>query len=439
MKRARLGRRAFLAAASAGFGTLAGCLGRNPFGGGADTEKPDDSAVYNVEAHGLSGDGETEVGSTLQDLLDTVAADGGGVVYFPAGRYRFEQTPLIGSNTTIRGTGEATVFEGVRPDGEQGRALLSNRGYDERGYGGASGWSVRNVRVDSPDSNGIMPAHTEDVRLENIHGDAVLYHHIDVVSSRNVIVDGYRADRGGEADSDAPIQFDAQQTGVSANAVWDGSDAVPVEDDDTPTEDCTLRNFTIDAENGPSHGVHVHRGEHSGLTIADGSITGCQYTALRSDPGELLHGLTIRNVSCLDNARGITLGHVGGGRDGLTITDSTIRTNDRELAAGSGLYAAGFDSARVSNVTVDGEFTNSIIFDDMSDLQMNSITARGAVDQAFRFRENVDVGLTSARAADSGGAGIYSGPGSTVAYGDVTFDNVGSEVVADGGVTQKLG
>lgn len=103
------------------------------------------------------------------------------------------------------------------------------------------------------------------------------------------------------------------------------------------------------------------------------------------------------------------------------------------------MYAAGFNGAGISNVTVAGEFTNSIIFDDMSDLRMNNLTAQGAVDQAFRFRENVDATLTTARAADCGGAGIYSGPDSSVAYGGVTFDNVGTEVVVDGTLREWSG
>jgi len=267
---------------------------------------------------------------------------------------------------------------------------------------------------------------------KNIYGDAIRHHHIDIVSSRNVVVDGYWARRGGEADSNAPIQFDAQRRGTAVNGVWDGNDGTLVADDDTPTERCTLRNFEIDAENEPSHGVHIHRGPHESITVTNGSITGCQFTAIRSDPDSLLADVTVDNVTCLENARGITLGHVEDGRRDLTITNVTIRTDDGELAAGSGLYAAGFDRSGISNVAVNGAFTNSIIFDDMRDLKLTNATATGAVDQAFRFRENVDVTLTTARAADSGGAAIYSGPGSTVAYGGVTFDDVGREVAGDG-------
>lgn len=432
MNRSRLRRRRFLGAVGTGVGTVAGCLGG---GSGDEAERPTqdpDATVWNVADHGIVGDGTTEVGGRVHELLDAVDADGGGVVSFPPGRYLFERTPLVGDDTVLVGAGRSTVFEGVRPDGTTGRALISNKGYDETAYSGASNWGIRDVRIDSPDSNGIMPAHAENVRLENVHGDAVYYHHIDIVSCRGVTVDGYRATRGGEGDSDAPIQFDAQRSGVSANEIWDGSETAPTNDDDTPTTRCRLTDFVIDPENAPSHGIHLHRGGHESVAITDGYVAGCRFTAVRSDPGGSITDLTISRVSCLDNARGITLGHVERGRTDLTISDVTIRTNDGETAAGSGVYAAGFDGAGVSNVVVDGEFTNSVVFDDMIDLKMSTITATGAVNQAFRFRENVDATLTTARAADCGGAGIYSGPGSSVAYGGVSFENVGTEVGGDG-------
>lgn len=431
-----LRRREFLAAASAGVGAVAGWTGRDLLAGDTVPDQPDAAATWNVERHGIAGDGSTEVGADVHELLASVDTEGGGIVYFPPGRYLFERTPLIGDNTLLVGAGRPTVFEGVRPDGNEGGALLSNRGYDEPGYAGASNWGVRDVRIDSSASNGIMPAHAENVRLEGLYGDAIYYHHVDAVSSKNVVVDGYQATRGGDGDSDAPLQFDAQRDGVQWNGIWDGERIRLVEDDDTPTRNCTLRNFRIEPANSPAYGVQIHRGRHDSITIADGVITGCEFTAIRSDPDEELTDLSVRGVSCLENARGITLGHADDGRRGVTISDVVIRTDESEVAGGSGLYAAGVDGSAISNVTVTGEFTNSIMFDDMLDLKMSNVTAEGAEDQAFRFRDDVDVTLTTARAADCGGAGIYAGPGSNVAYGGVTFDDVGAEVVADGNLRE---
>ncbi|NUB92728.1 hypothetical protein HT576_17105 [Haloterrigena sp. SYSU A121-1] len=394
--------------------------------------RTEETPVWNVEAHGIEGDGETEVGAAVHDLLADVAEAGGGIVYFPPGRYLLERTPLIGDDTILLGAGRATVLEGTRPDGEDGRALLSNRGYDAVDFDGASNWGICNVRIDSPATNGIMPAHAENVRLERIYGDRIYYHHIDVVSSKNVGIDGYWATRGGEAGSDAPIQFDNQTTEIASNSVWDGGEELLAGSDGTPTRNCALENFEIDPENGPEYGVHIHRNGNESITISDGYISGCLYSAIRGDTGDEIEDLTIDSVSCIENARGISLGHVKGGRRELTVSNVTIRTDNRGLAAGSGLYAAGFDGAEISNTVVDGEFTNAILFDDMGDLKLSAVTAKGARDQAFRFRNNVDATLTTARAADCGDAGVYSGAGSSVAYGGVTFEDVGTETDSDG-------
>jgi len=386
-----------------------------------------ETPVWNVEAHGIEGDGTTEVGQAVHDLLERVDEAGGGIVYFPPGRYCLERTPLIGDETMIAGAGRATVLEGVRPDGVEGRALLSNRGFDKPNYEGASNWGVRDVRIDSPETNGIMPAHAENVRLEGIYGDEIYYHHIDIVSCKNVTVDGYWATRGGEGHSDAPFQFDSQNAETSANGVWDGESNPLAADDGTPAKHCTLTNFEIDPTNDPAYGIHIHRDGHESITIENGLVTGCQHSAIRADFDGVIADLTIDGVSCLDNARGISLGGVETGRRELTINNITIRTDDSGLADGSGLYASGFNGASVSNVVVDGAFQNSIIFDDMNDLKLHSVTATGADHQAFRFRENVDATLTTARAAECGTVGIYSGLGCSVAYGGVTFDDVGTK------------
>jgi len=82
---------------------------------------------------------------------------------------------------------------------------------------------------------------------------------VDITDSSDVefldIVNGYWATRGGEGDSDVPLQFDAQQDGVQWNGMWDGEEVLLVTDDDTATTDNTLRSFAIEPENDPKYGV----------------------------------------------------------------------------------------------------------------------------------------------------------------------------------------
>lgn len=402
----------------------------------AEHGRTKETPVWNVEAHGIAGDGETEVGEDVHELLGTVADAGGGIVFFPPGRYLFERTPLIGEETIIRGAGPSTVFEGVRPDGEEGRALISNRGYDETGYNGASNWGIRDIRIDSPESNGIMPAHASNVELSNIYGDRIYYHHIDIVSSKNVVVDGYWATRGGEGHSDAPFQFDNQTEGVNANAIWDGQTAFLSEDDGTPTRNSSLQRFEIDVENGPDYGVEIHRDGNESLTIRNGTISGCQDAAIRADGGIQIGDVLVSHVTCYENARGIRLGQQEDGRDELKLDAITIRTSDDELADGTGIYASGFERAQLTSVSVEGAFTNTFYFDDIDDLQLQSCTSTGAVHQAYRFRKNVCATVTGASAIDCGTVAIYAGEGSSVAYGGVRFENVGTEVEADGEIRE---
>jgi hypothetical protein len=388
--------------------------------------------VWNVEAHGIRGDGEREVGGAVHELLGEVAAAGGGIVYFPPGRYRFERTPLIGCRTVIEGAGHSTVFEGVRPGGEKGRALLSNRGFDRPGYEGASNWAIRNLRIDSPETDGIMPAHAANVRFENIHGGRIYYHHLDIVSSKHVTIDGFRATKGGiDDDSDASVQFDNQNSGTEVNGIWDGRRDIAAEADATAVRNCTLTDFEIHPDNGPRYGVHIHRDGAESITITEGRISGCQHSAIRADTGEKVADLTIDGVSCLENVRGVSLGEIESGRTGLKLNNVTIRTTDDDLAGGSGLYAGGFDGAEISNVSVDGAFVDSIHFDDMDDLKLSNVTARGGEENAFSFGDNVDATLTTARATDCE-TGIEVQPTSSLAYGGVTFENVSEEIAVNG-------
>jgi len=57
--------------------------------GAATAIAPDSAAAtYNVRQYGAAGDGETLDTQAIQKAVDACAAGGGGMVYFPAGRYK---------------------------------------------------------------------------------------------------------------------------------------------------------------------------------------------------------------------------------------------------------------------------------------------------------------------------------------------------------------
>jgi hypothetical protein len=255
-----------------------------------------------------------------------------------------------------------------------------------------------------------------------------------------VTIDGFRATKGGTGEFAAPVQFDNQNPGTDANAVWNGYGSTGATDDDTAVRNCTLTDFEIRPDNGPNYGVHIHRDGAESITITDGSVSGCRYAAIRADsavkagkPRDLTD-LTIAGVSCFENARGISLGKTRDGRRGrrgLQIDNVTIRTETDWLAGGSGLYASGFNEAELSNISVNGAFTNAILFDYTDDCKLNNVTARGADESALSLRNDAEATVTTARAADCN-TGLEVGPSSSLAYGGVTFENVGEDVAIDG-------
>lgn len=60
--------------------------------------------LYNVLDFGAVNDGLAECAAAFQRALDQAAADGGGVVYVPAGEYRLSETVTIPSGVELRGS-----------------------------------------------------------------------------------------------------------------------------------------------------------------------------------------------------------------------------------------------------------------------------------------------------------------------------------------------
>lgn len=80
------------------------------------------SIIYNVKAYGAVGDGTTDDTAAIQSAVDTCAAAGGGVVWFPKATYKLVTNPIklysgatptiVGySNITLAGTGASTLAQ----------------------------------------------------------------------------------------------------------------------------------------------------------------------------------------------------------------------------------------------------------------------------------------------------------------------------------------
>ena len=71
---------------------------------------------YNALDYGIVGDDSTDNKEKIQELINRVKQDGGGTIYFPAGKYRFSDTIYIPSYISILGDGYSTVLYGVTPN-----------------------------------------------------------------------------------------------------------------------------------------------------------------------------------------------------------------------------------------------------------------------------------------------------------------------------------
>jgi hypothetical protein len=71
-------------------------------------ESPEDRwprTVYDVTEHGVATDQVTDVTEAVSRVLDMIRKNGGGILYFPAGRYHVTGTFEIPRHTVIRGDG----------------------------------------------------------------------------------------------------------------------------------------------------------------------------------------------------------------------------------------------------------------------------------------------------------------------------------------------
>ncbi len=64
---------------------------------------PGKNTVYNILDYGIIADGVKDTTEAIQKAIDEAAKDGGGIVYFPGGKYRIDGNIIIKSGVEIRG------------------------------------------------------------------------------------------------------------------------------------------------------------------------------------------------------------------------------------------------------------------------------------------------------------------------------------------------
>ena len=290
---ARINRRAMMRGVVMGGALTAGVAGA-PAVSAASNEA--NGAALNVKEHGVRGDGETHEADRLQELLNGLAEQGGGIAVFPPGRYILEKTLRIPSGVHVIGHGVSTVFEGYRPDGVDGYALIANDGIvTAEGYDGASDFSLRDVALDSPRTNGIVLVHARNGYFANIHGLDAYHHHFDIAGSKNIVVENvFLTGRSGTA----PFQIDGSPF---YNNTWDGETNVQPIQDGTPNDGIFLSNSVIHPANRPNHGIHFHRDHGQNIFIDNVLIEHLENGIFRDGnthrKNVFINNVVIRNVT----------------------------------------------------------------------------------------------------------------------------------------------
>ncbi len=77
------------------------------------------TTVYNIQKYGAKADGSVDTTVLIQKAVDEAAENGGGIIYFPGGKYRIDGNVTVKSGVELRGalhshhhsTGAATILE----------------------------------------------------------------------------------------------------------------------------------------------------------------------------------------------------------------------------------------------------------------------------------------------------------------------------------------
>lgn len=274
---------------------MAGSAIAFPLMNGLSHESGGIKQIYDVTDFGAVGDGATPSANAFQEAIDLAEDKGGGIVFIPAGCFILEKTPLIGTNVQLSGSGRSTILTGERTGSFKGAALISNKGQQAKGYNGASGWSISNLAIDSPKTNGIVVTHASNVWISKIYGIEAYHHFIDTAGKNIICENLFLTGHSGTS------TFQIDSLG-NAQSIWDGAEPVSPNLDGTQTKDLILRSSVITATAGtegsrPLHDTSIHfHGEVSSSIILSDLIIGGAKHGIYMDEGLSYSDMLISNI-----------------------------------------------------------------------------------------------------------------------------------------------
>jgi hypothetical protein len=150
---------------------------------------------YDVTRYGATGDGKTDDGQAIQAAADAAARDRNGTVFFPPGRYVHSGLIDFRANTTVQGSGEASVLIAANPAASAIR------------FADAGNCAIRQlkivsaapVRLQNDEAAALLFTHSHDcvasgLWIEGAAAAGINVHGSDDISIDHVEVKGTRAD-----------------------------------------------------------------------------------------------------------------------------------------------------------------------------------------------------------------------------------------------------
>lgn len=275
-----------------------------PFMRSNDRSNAETNPIYDVTDFGAIGDGSKPSADSFQEAMDYAEANGGGIVFIPAGLFILEKTPLIGTNVQLTGSGRATILRGERTGSYKGAALISNKGQQAGGYDGASGWSISNLAIDSPKTNGIVVSHASNVLISKIYGIEAYHHFIDTAGKNIICENLFLTGHSGTS------TFQIDSLG-NAQSIWDGTEPVSPNLDGTQTKDLILRSSIITATAGtegnrPRHdsSIHFHGEVTEGIQLSELIIGGAE-NGIYMDDGLSYSNMMMSNITSYNPGKAI--------------------------------------------------------------------------------------------------------------------------------------
>ena len=312
------------------------------------------------------GDGIVHESEDIQEFLDSIGTEGGGYAYFPPGVYTLEKTVFIPSNVHIIGCGRETVLQGWRPTGTNGFALISNKGINTApGYTGAENFSMQNLTIDTPRTNGITLVHCQNAYFGNIWGMDAFHHHFDIAGCRNLFFENiWMVGRSGTS----PFQIDGYTAGgYFNNNTWNGSTNVAPFHDLTENDGIHLSNSVIHTTNRVDFSVHFHRNGGKNIFIDNVQIANAT-RAFYTDPDCQRENVHISNIF-IDNVDTVFQHN-----NSSNVRKGWFISNLRATNVSNGITIEDTEDFSVNNISIpDSNLTNGVIVKNSANGHLSAI------------------------------------------------------------------